>query len=128
MGRYSRMQGPPDRPLDTTPIEMPLGAGRPESLDSMIARMVRQVVAQESGNQQESFEEADDFEEEDPEILDFSKYELQTLHEEASVRGYSLAPDKEFGAPNVDPEGSQVVQKDKTGDRPDPNAVEPDKP
>lgn len=112
-----RMQRPPDPPADNTPIELPLGARRPPTLQDQIARMVRAAVEAEQGQQYESWEESDDFEEENPDTLDFSKYELQMLHEENSIRDYGPEPDANFGA--------ESVGNPKTGDQPDQNAEEP---
>lgn len=56
---------------DPTPLEMPLGMRKPESMEDMIRRFVRQEasrVAQAEG--MESFEEADDFEVEDDDLSD----------------------------------------------------------
>lgn len=116
MGRYSRMKGAPDRKLDTTPIEMPLGAIRPTPLQDLIARMVHQAIEIEKGEEVETWEESDDFEEEDPDTLDISQYELQDLQNEASIADYGVEEDPVIEPPLED-----------TGDRPDPNDEEPDK-
>lgn len=49
---------------DKTPVELPIGAQRPESLEQMIARMVQNkfVQAEMQDKGLETFEEADDFE------------------------------------------------------------------
>lgn len=63
--------------VDPTPVEWPLGVGVPESLEQKIARMVRtSVSAYASAQGHESFEEADDFDVEDPEALPGSSHEL----------------------------------------------------
>lgn len=128
MARYSRMQGAPDRKLDTTPIEMPLGACRPTPLQDIVARMVREAIAVEAGEEPETWEESNDFEEEDPDILDFSPYELQELPDEAVDPTHN--PDyqtKDF----VLSDGAEAVSEapqEKPGDTPDPNESEPVKP
>lgn len=67
--------------LDPTPVAIPLGFGRPESLEEKMHRMVRSYVsaiAQNNGH--ESFEEADDFEVEDDDTLQpSSPHELREL-------------------------------------------------
>lgn len=119
MGHFNRMQGPPEPELDCTPIELPLNARRPRSLQDYIATMVQHAVMAERGEEMESWEESDDFEEEDPDTLDFSRYELAELQEEHAIRDYGPDPDTEFAAPSV---GSQEVSQDNSGP-PDPNAV-----
>ena len=48
--------------LDPTPVSMPLGFKKPETLAEQIRRMVKNEMSQAAANQgQESFEEADDF-------------------------------------------------------------------
>lgn len=113
MRGYERMSGKPDRELDSTPVEMPFGSCRPTPLQDLIARMVREAVESEKGDEFESFEESNDFEEEDPDTLDLSRYELQELPPEP-LEDFSIEDD-----PDPVPE---------TGDRPEPNDEEPDKP
>lgn len=66
---------------DNTPVELPIGYKKPESLQDMIARMinVHSQIQERAGN--ETFEEADDFdvdEEESP----VSAYELTQMQDE----------------------------------------------
>lgn len=66
---------------DQTPVEMPLGYERPESIESMIARMVRSVSEQAGREGAETFEEADDFDmDDDSEIV--SPYQMSQMEEE----------------------------------------------
>lgn len=54
---------------DPRPVEVPVGISKPESMNDMIRRLVRQEAsrtAEEAGY--ESFEEADDFEVEDEDL------------------------------------------------------------
>lgn len=114
MGSYSRMQGPPEKELDPTPIEMPVGAMRPRSLQDLVAQMVKSAVEAERGEEFESWEESDDFEEEDPDTLDFSAYELQEIQSEAHIRDFGPDPDPEV------PEAQEAPQEDNSG-APDQN-------
>lgn len=114
MRGYERMTGKPDRQLDNTPVEMPFGSCRPTPLQDLIARMVREAVQAEKGDEFETFEESNDFEEEDPDTLDLSRYELQELPREL-VEDFSIEEDDPDPAPE-------------TGDPPDQNEEEPDKP
>lgn len=52
---------------DQTPVALPVGCEIPESLDSMIARMIHNNNYLRDSNQAETFEEADDFEIDDDE-------------------------------------------------------------
>lgn len=70
---------------DPTPVEMPLGYERPESLESMIARMIQTVnVRAAKSGQVETFEESDDFETDDEPDLK-SPYQMTDMEEEAPI-------------------------------------------
>lgn len=103
MGGYK----PPE--MDRTPLEMPLNFKRPKTLQEIMASMIRQAIDSERDDEHESWDEANDFEEEDPETLDLSRYELQELREE------------EVRLP-------EMPQEEQTGDPPDPDAEEPEEP
>jgi len=69
--------------LDTTPVEMPLGYEKPESLSDMIARMIRTANIQAAKTGQiESIEEADDFDTEDDEPEMVSNYQMTDMQED----------------------------------------------
>ncbi|AXH74145.1 MAG: hypothetical protein [Microviridae sp.] len=73
---------------DPTPIEMPLGYQVPESLESMIARMctdrVMQMELARQNSGQDSEEEADDFEVDGDDDLDFQDagHQMTEMQEE----------------------------------------------
>lgn len=70
--------------LDTTPIEMPLGSMHPTPINDLIAKMVHDAISQEKDEEFESYEESQDFEDDDESsLLDFSPYELIDLQPEA---------------------------------------------
>lgn len=78
--RWGRNEGPED--LDPTPMELPLGAKPPMTLQEMIAMMVRQERMSEDDGEFETFEDAEDFEpdkEVEEELLDMSPYTLVEL-------------------------------------------------
>jgi hypothetical protein len=103
--------------LDTTPVEMPIGFSAPTPLADMIARMVREAVAKEEGDEFESMDEANDFELDDidDELLDFSPYELHDLEPEFEdppaepAQTPSEAP-QETITPPEDPKGPEQVE------------------
>lgn len=109
--RYGR---PDPEVLDTTPVAMPLGSTRPTPIADLIARMVRTAMEQERGEEFETFEESEDFEEEDPDNLDFSPYQLSDMHMEA-LHGDTGAVIDLRETPPALPE---------TADPTDPNSVE----
>lgn len=68
--------GTPDvEKLDTTPVELPAGATIPIPLSQQIANAVHAELSVQSREGFDTPEEAEDFEEEDPEALDMSPYE-----------------------------------------------------
>lgn len=82
--------------LDKTPVEMPLGYEKPESLESMIARMIRHTstMAQKQGF--ESEEEANDFDDDDDNEMK-SEYQFTDMQEENPY-----APPKQAPTPSMD--------------------------
>lgn len=66
---------------DPTPVAIPSGVGRPESLTDTIRRMVRNEMSQAAeAAGSETFEEANDFDEDDDDFV--SPYELTAMQEE----------------------------------------------
>lgn len=65
--------------LDPTPLEMPAGYGRPVPLQEMIAQALANHTAMQTDSEPESYLEADDFEVDDDELLDFSPYTLKEV-------------------------------------------------
>lgn len=101
--------------LDPTPLEMPIGYGRPTPIHDLIASMVRQELANEKNEEFETIEENDDFEEEDPALLDLSPYTLRELADEIPLGDWNLP---------IEEEPSQTKADTTTGDPPDPNVAE----
>lgn len=112
-----------ERELDTTPVEMPIGSVRPTPLHDLIARMVRQAVSDETEVDFEAFDEADDFEEEDPDTLDLSAYQLSETNEEMTLADWQAAEESEA---EPTPHPDDTLPPDLTGDPPNPNEAEPD--
>lgn len=63
------------------PVEMPTSCRRPDSLESMIAKYVHAHVQRESKEELETWEDADDFDEQDPDTLEMTKYEFTDMPE-----------------------------------------------
>lgn len=73
---------------DATPLEVPAGMRQPESIESMIARMVRGRVSELAAKDGlETFDEANDFEVEDDD-------EPLTAHEVQDMKLEALADDR----------------------------------
>lgn len=107
--RYGFKQLPYDE-LDTTPVAMPANASQPPTMEELIAKYLRieRMREEHAKEEPETWEEANDFEEEDPDTLDFSPYELQELQEELET-GYKPDPPPQEAqeAPNVTPPSEQ---------------------
>lgn len=103
------------KPMNTDPVEMPIGFKRPKSLQEMMATMIRNAIEQEKEQEHDSWEEANDFEEEDPDTLNLSPYEFDDLQPE-DLPSADLEPE-----PLVEDQGGG----EPTGDPPDPDAEEP---
>ncbi len=62
---------------DPVPLELPVGFGEEPSMRSMVQEMVRGELSQYAADHEMgTFAEEDDFEEENPELLDLSGYEV----------------------------------------------------
>ncbi|AXH74273.1 MAG: hypothetical protein [Microviridae sp.] len=86
-----------------TPVEMPIGYERPESLSSMIARMIHSNELQRAAHKQglETFEEADDFDGDDEGEM-VSPYQMTDMQEEHPyVKPSPKSPEKPPVAPNT---------------------------
>lgn len=115
---------------DPTPVELPVGYEHPESLEAMIARMIRVEAHKSLGEGVESFEEADDFDvEDDGELV--SEYQMNEMQEEyvheRSV-GSNDSRKRKGGGTSVGktqekPEGSQGDSK-KVVEKPSEKAVD----
>lgn len=82
--------GSPDPEVNSgVGVEMPLSACRPTPLNELIAQMVQSAVQEErEGEEFESFEESNDLEFEDDELLPESPYEINEL--EPDFSGYEV--------------------------------------
>ncbi len=62
---------------DPIPLEMPIGYGGPPSMREMVHEYVRGALSEHAAEQHlGTFEEEDDFEADDPTLLDLSGYEV----------------------------------------------------
>lgn len=99
---------------DPTPVEMPIGYEHPESLESMIARLVRVESQRAVASGEESFEESDDFDVDDDNELT-SEYQMSNMQEEyvdESAREASRkSPAKAAGAPKEEKKEEPEVEK-----------------
>ncbi len=89
--------------LDRTPLAIPLSAKTPPSLNEIVARYVGTALAQQSEDDLESWDEANDFDDVDDDLLDMSPYELTELEPEAGEPPDSLDGPEAPGL-DVDPE------------------------
>lgn len=100
---FQRMRAKRKEPkMDTTPLALPVGMRQPPTLAEEVRRFVRQELS-ESASQagSETFEEADDFTEEDPDRLPLTPYELTAMQAEEPAGGYD--PDSEPADPPLEP-------------------------
>lgn len=109
--------------IDPRPVEWPLGVSVPESLEQKVARMVRVGVSQFAEDHgAETFDEADDFDVDDPEALPGTAHELDDDQEriaadQAAVRRippqFREAYEREIERRRADAEKSlqKVVEK-----------------
>jgi len=88
---------------DCTPVSLPVGYERPESLESMIARMVKIESLKAAKEGKESFEESDDFDITDEEEVKFtSDHQFTDMQEEEIDHPRPRQP-KQYQPGNVAP-------------------------
>ncbi len=86
----------PSYVCDPTPVEVPLNAHKPISLQEEIKRFIQTEISNQADKDgHETFEEADDFEEDplDADIMPLTAYELTTLQTDVEGPPQSLEGD-----------------------------------
>ena len=91
--------------LDPTPVEIPIGFERPESIQSMIRRLVLDPQLREELQNQgaETFDEADDFDIADDDVP-------QSPHEENFDPMHLLAREQEINSGFVKPRSKEEIE------------------
>lgn len=85
--------------VDPVPMEMPIDGQRPPTITELIQQYIR--AENQPRNEIGTFEEEDDFEEDDPDLLPDLPFE---------IREYPLEEEDSFLAPAVDnPQGSEAT-------------------
>lgn len=86
---------------DPTPVEMPIGAERPETLESMMLRMIHNVSAQAARAGLETLDEANDYEIDDED--DFTEvltgHELRAMMESRELKEEVPNEERKAGRP-----------------------------
>ncbi len=93
--------------LDPVPLEMPIGYGGPPSMRELVQEYVRETMSESREPELGSFEEEDDFGEEEPELLDLSGFEVveyEMVEEFAPEAPASPAP------PAAEPPAEPAIQ------------------
>lgn len=101
--------------LSQIPLAIPYDKTRPESLNEQIARMVQTALSQEaSAHGEETFEEANDFGDEDPEIASDAPL---SMFQEETFSGDPKTYNTKEGSKNADPAAVAGLSMD---GKPDP--------
>lgn len=107
MSLLGRLFGKRDREFNSgIPVEVP-GAKKPLTMQEMIQRYIREEVARDLGHKSgevDTWDESDDFEEEDPDTLPMTHHQViamddSELREEAQAYGIDLVDDDYRGSP-----------------------------
>lgn len=120
---WARLSHPVTDDLDRTPVAMPAGFTRPTPLHEIIAKLVREAVEAEKGEDFETMEEADDFEEdpEHAELLDMSNYTFENIQDDYDGASLEEPPETMGESPEKPSEAPQETN----GDSPNPDDSEP---
>lgn len=102
---------------DKTPVAIPVGFGKPESLQSMITRLVRLESSRAAATgKAETFEEADDFDVNDDTVDPVSPYQMNQMQEDMPNMGKTLERgpqgDPEAREKTVPEEGTEADRKE----------------
>lgn len=110
------------------PIEVPISAEKPESIEDIMARMIRADRMSQEEEYFETQEEADDFEEVDPDTIDLTHHQVIAmddleLEEYAEAAGITLyddpeAPQEGAGEPSAEAP-SESTDSTETAERPE---------
>lgn len=90
---------------DPTPVAIPAGINQPTAMESVLQAMLQRELAKFAvSNEQGTFEEEDDFEEEDTEVGIFSDYQLHQMERDllADEPDFSLDDHTAEEAPAMD--------------------------
>lgn len=88
LGRYNLTSTEPEF-NSGIPVEMTVHQERPLSIEEMVQRYVRTTIsAAAEDDDADSFEEADDFEEEDPDVIDLTHHQVLAMSDD-EVRDYA---------------------------------------
>lgn len=98
---------------DPTPVSMPTGARVPTPLHELIARLVREQVADQTHTEPETWDEANDFDlpEDDDNLLDLTPYTLREVTEEEPDAAQPLLAGEQ-PTPDPDPTEDQTAPQD----------------
>jgi len=89
LGRFSGRRQPEEN--SGIPVEAQVGFHRPPSIEEMVKMYIRQNVSQAADEDgEETFDEADDFEEEDPDVIPITHHQIVAMTED-ELRGHAAA-------------------------------------
>ena len=109
---------------DQTPVEMPVQA--PETTQEMLGRMIAEHLARQAAAEGfGTWEEEDDFEDEEPDVLDFSAYELEEIQDEADLPDPEEEPPPPAGLSGGDAAEEAGAEAPSTHP-PKPDTIKPD--
>ena len=119
---------------DPTPVAIPANATKPESMDAMIARLVTQEVSRAAvATGLPSFEEEDDFEDDEAEMLDPSspyyveEGDIQLMPAEKAPDGSVAGLEADEGRP-ADPVAQEALRAQQEALQGDSGPNEPEVP
>lgn len=106
LGRFSGQRDPEEN--CGVPTEAPVSAHRPPSIEDMVKMYIRQnVSAAAQADDDESFDEADDFEEEDADTIPITHHQVVAMTED-ELRGHAASYGLELTYPVPTPQPTTV--------------------
>jgi len=127
MSLLGRLIGRPDPERNTgARRELPSGGQRPLTMQEMVQRYIREEISKSAAaDDMETFEESDDFGEDDPEIIPLTHHQVIAM-DEVELRGVAL---QHYGIDLVDDmETASVADSGSSGGDKGSNPADPAKP
>ncbi len=104
---------------DPVPLELPIGMGGPPSMRELVQEYVRGAMSQYAEEHElGTFEQEDDFEEENPELLDLSGYEVHEFEMVDEPGENDPAPAPEPEPPEPDPAAEPAPEAEANPEKP----------
>lgn len=123
--RQEIMDREPDKEIpDTTPVHVPGNTQKPPSLREDMRRFIREELSKQAQvHEAETFEDADDFEEENPDLDMLTAYTVIDLKPEEGQMPYDLEANPSLENTEASADGAEGAEGSEATETPAPSPV-----